>query len=86
MAWRGSAGDGAGDVTRTCQVNIDLDSTGVPWFHPVANAALPVRVVMSDNARWEPEMAKELATPFDGRDAPLVRAVVVFRPYRSFLY
>jgi Condensation domain len=66
-------------------IRIDVDSSGVPWFVPVKDAPLPLRIVMSDNPRWEAEMARELAIPFDARQAPLVRAVLLLRPYRSFL-
>jgi hypothetical protein len=66
-------------------VRIDVDSNGIPWFVPVKDAPLPLRIVMSDNPRWEAEMARELAIPFDARQAPLARAVLLFRPYRSFL-
>jgi hypothetical protein len=66
-------------------VRIDVDSSGVSWFFPAKDVALPLRVVMSDNPRWEAEMARELAIPFESRQAPLVRAVLLFRPYRSFL-
>jgi hypothetical protein len=66
-------------------VRIDLDQNGNPCFFPVAGAPLPIRIETSDNQRWESEMERELATPFDPRQAPLVRAVLLFRPHRTFL-
>jgi hypothetical protein len=66
-------------------VRIDVDDNGTPCFEPVAGARLPIHVVTFDNPQWEREMERELATPFDARQAPLVRAVLLYRPYRTFL-
>jgi hypothetical protein len=66
-------------------VRIDLDHAGVPQFFPVPDTPLPVRVVTSDHARWETELEREMATPFDAWRAPLARAVVVYRPFRTHL-
>jgi hypothetical protein len=66
-------------------VRIDLDDAGVPRFFPVLDTPLPVRVVTSDHARWETELEQEMATPFDSWRAPLVRAVVVYKPFRTHL-
>jgi hypothetical protein len=50
----------------------------VPWFRQVNTAPIPLRVVHGDpQSRWEAEVAEELATPFDPRHAPLVRAVLI---------
>jgi hypothetical protein len=44
----------------------------------VNTAPIPLRVVHGDpQSRWEAEVAEELATPFDPRHAPLVRAVLI---------
>jgi hypothetical protein len=66
-------------------VRIDLDDAGVPHFFPVLDTPLPVRVVTSDHARWETEMEREMATPFDAWQAPLARAVIVYKPFRTYL-
>jgi hypothetical protein len=66
-------------------VRIDQDGDDVLRFFPVPDTPLPIRVVTSEHARWESELEAELAAPFVAWRAPLARAVVVFRPYRTHL-
>jgi hypothetical protein len=66
-------------------VRIEPDQNGTPCFHRAAGVPIPLRVVASDNPHWEREMERELATPFGAGQAPLVRAVLLYRPYRTFL-
>jgi hypothetical protein len=67
-------------------VAITQDENGVPWFHKTAAAgSIPLRIVAQDGAGWEGEMARELSTPFDPEQAPLVRVVLVLQPHRTFL-
>jgi Condensation domain len=67
-------------------VAIAQDENGAPWFrNAAAGNSIPLRVVALDGARWEAEMEWELAIPFDEAAAPLVRAVLVFQPHRTFL-
>ena len=58
--------------------SIEGEPDAVPWFRQVNTAPIPLRVVHGDpQSRWEAEVAEELATPFDPRHAPLVRAVLI---------
>jgi hypothetical protein len=66
-------------------VRIDQDGDDRLRFFPVPDTPLPVRIVTSESARWQTELERELTTPFDAWRAPLARAVVVFRPYRTHL-
>ncbi|HEY0181323.1 MAG TPA: hypothetical protein VGC09_00820 [Rhodopila sp.] len=65
-------------------VKIASDETGAPCFYHVPGVPIPLRIVTTDQ-RWESEMERELATPFDATKAPLVRAVLLVRPSRTFL-
>ena len=48
-----------------------------PWFRRVT-APIPLRMVHGDpRSRWADEVAQELATPFDSRRGPLIRAVLI---------
>jgi hypothetical protein len=59
-------------------VSIEGKPDVIPWFRQVKTAPIPLRVVHGDpQSRWEAEVAEELATPFDPRHAPLVRAVLI---------
>jgi hypothetical protein len=67
-------------------VAIAQDENGTPWFRCGASGnSIPLRVVAREGARWEGEMERELAIPFDDAAAPLLRAVLVFQPHRTFL-
>src|ERR1700737_1018372 len=59
-------------------VSIEGKPDVIPWFRQVKTAPIPLRVVHGDpQSRWEAEVAEELATPFDPRHAPLLRAVLI---------
>ncbi len=64
-------------------VKIELDEGSLVCFRRVAGARIPLRIVASDDLRWEAEMERELATAFDACRAPLVRAVVLHQPHRT---
>lgn len=50
----------------------------VPYFQQTSSARIPLRVIHDDpTARWEEEVAAELAKPFVAADAPLIRAVLI---------
>jgi hypothetical protein len=65
-------------------VQIELNKEGVPCFHHVADARIPLRVIAAEGHRWESEMERELATLFPETMAPLVRAVLLHQAHRSF--
>ncbi len=55
-------------------------------FRPVADAHLPVRMVsLETSSDWMAEVAREMATPFDARTAPLARLTVMLGTDRSVL-
>ncbi len=58
-------------------VKIEMGEDAIPCFRHFPGARIPLRIVVGDELRWEPEIEKELAAPFDAQQAPLVRAVVV---------
>jgi hypothetical protein len=66
-------------------VKIALDDAANPYFHSVASARIPLRVVAGSDLRWEPEIEWELATPFDAEQAPLIRAVLLHQAHRAVL-
>jgi hypothetical protein len=50
----------------------------VPSFRRADAAPIPLRIVEDEpDLRWEAEVETELATPFDPRQAPLIRAVLI---------
>jgi hypothetical protein len=50
----------------------------VPYFQQGGVARIPLRVIHDDpTARWEDEVAAELANPFGATDVPLIRAVLI---------
>jgi hypothetical protein len=58
--------------------SIEGNPGAIPWFRRANTAPIPLRVVHGDpHSRWKIEVAEELATPFDPRHAPLVRAVLI---------
>src|SRR5580698_5072684 len=65
-------------------VQIELNKEGVPCFHHVEDARIPLRVIAAEGHRWESEMERELATLFSETMAPLVRAVLLHQAHRSF--
>jgi hypothetical protein len=66
-------------------VKIALDDAANPYFHSVASARIPLRIVAGSDLQWEPEIEWELATPFDSGRAPLVRAVLLHQAHRAVL-
>lgn len=64
-------------------VKIEVDKDSSLYFHHVAEARIPLRIVERDDLRWEPEIEKEIAIPFDAREAPLVRAVLLHQAHRA---
>jgi hypothetical protein len=61
-------------------VRIETDRSFRPHFCSEPAAPIPLRVVQGNNAsqRWESEIELELSIPFDARQAPLVRAVLLY--------
>jgi hypothetical protein len=50
----------------------------VPSFRQADATPIPLRIVQDEpELRWEAEVGKELATPFDPSQAPLIRAVLI---------
>jgi hypothetical protein len=50
----------------------------VPYFQQGSMARIPLRVIHDDpTARWEDEVAAEIANPFGAADVPLIRAVLI---------
>jgi hypothetical protein len=75
-AWR-TALDALQERHPFFSVSIERSGGGSPCFHADVNARIPLRVVSNpEHANWQVEVAKELATPFDEQQAPLVRAVL----------
>ncbi len=55
-----------------------LISGSVPSFRQADARPIPLRIVEDEpEPRWEAEVGKELATPFNPRQAPLIRAVLI---------
>jgi hypothetical protein len=50
----------------------------VPSFREAEATPIPLRIVEDEpELRWEAEVGEELATPFNSRQAPLIRAVLI---------
>jgi hypothetical protein len=60
-------------------VSIETNGNCRPHFRRETAAPIPLRVVQENNLaqRWESEIEQELSTPFNARQAPLVRAVLL---------
>jgi Condensation domain len=59
-------------------VCIEGSPGSVPRFRREDAAPIPLRIVEGDpKIHWEEEVGEELATPFDPRRAPLIRAVLI---------
>jgi hypothetical protein len=75
-AWR-TALDALQERHPFFSVGIERVDGGSPYVRADVNARIPLRVVASpEHANWQMEVAKELVTPFDEQQAPLVRAVL----------
>jgi hypothetical protein len=66
-------------------VCIEKNGKSAPHFRQEKAAPIPLRVVQGNNAvqRWESEMERELSIPFNARQAPLVRAVLLHEADRA---
>src|SRR5262249_15886156 len=59
-------------------VCIDGESDLVPLFRQAGATPIPLRIVDDEpELRWEAEVGKELATPFNPSRAPLIRALLI---------
>jgi Condensation domain len=57
---------------------IDGEPGSVPTFRQADATPIPLRIVEDEpELRWEAEVGKELATPFNPSRAPLIRAVLI---------
>ena len=61
-------------------VCIETNGNSRPHFRRETAAPIPLRVVQENNVvqRWESEIELELSIPFNARQAPLVRAVLLY--------
>jgi Condensation domain len=65
---------------------IDDDADGIPYFRHVESTQVPLHVVESEECNaWEAQVARELATPFDAKRGPLVRATLLHSKTESIL-
>jgi hypothetical protein len=59
-------------------VGIEVAENGTPHFRQMTNAPIPLRIARDTSlSNWPQEIANELATPFDPRQAPLVRSALI---------
>jgi len=59
-------------------VCIDGEPDSVPLFRQADATPIPLRIVKDEpELRWEAEVGKELATPFNPSRAPLIRALLI---------
>ena len=59
-------------------VCIDGEPDSVPLFRQADATPIPLRIVEDEpKLRWEAEVGKELATPFNPSRAPLIRALLI---------
>lgn len=65
---------------------IEVGDDSVPYFCRDLGAPIPLRVVRGDGLGpgWEPEFARELASPVDPEQAPLMRVALCLEPDRAF--
>ena len=83
QAWRGAL-DKLQERHPLLSVAIEQSETGVPHFQTVKNAPIPFRITPGPQVlRWQAEVAGELARPFDFRQSPLVRAVLMYGEQES---
>ena len=62
-------------------VCVDGEPDSVPSFRQADVTPIPLRIVEDEPAlRWEVEVGKELARPFNPSRAPLIRAVLIRAP------
>src|SRR3979411_297153 len=53
------------------------------WFHLVAGAPIPLRIVEGNAAAWETELTREMTTRLDLGQAPLARATLIHQANRA---
>jgi hypothetical protein len=53
------------------------------WFHHVADAPIPLRIVEGNATAWETELTREMTTRLDLGQAPLARATLIHQANRS---
>jgi NRPS condensation-like uncharacterized protein len=77
------------DEIQRCHPNlsgkISRDEDANLWFHHVAGAPIPLRVVEGNAAAWDSELAREMTTRMDLGQAPLARATLIHQVNRSTL-
>jgi NRPS condensation-like uncharacterized protein len=75
------------DEVQRCHPNLSGKITGDEdanlWFHHVASAPIPLRVVEGNAAAWDAELVREMATRLDLGQAPLARATLIHQADRS---
>jgi hypothetical protein len=64
-------------------VCIDSNHSRIPHFRHVKGEPIPLRVVETVDMRWERELERELRTQFDPRQAPLMRAVLLYQESKA---
>ena len=66
-------------------VSIETNGNCRPHFRREGAAKIPLRVVQENNAtqRWESEIELELSIPFNARQAPLVRVVLLHEAHQA---
>jgi Condensation domain len=64
-------------------VCIDSNHSPIPHFRQVEGERIPQRVVETVEMRWERELERELRTQFDPRQAPLMRAVLLYQEVKA---
>jgi hypothetical protein len=64
-------------------VCIDSNHSRIPHFRHVEGEPIPLRVVETAEVRLERELERELRTQFDPRQAPLMRAVLLYQEFKA---
>ena len=66
-------------------VRIEARDDSVPCFRRAPGAQIPLRVVRGEGfgLDWEPQFARELASPVDPEQAPLMRVALCLEPDRA---
>jgi hypothetical protein len=77
------------DEIQRCHPNLSgkiiRDKGANLWFHHVAGAPIPLRVVEGNAVAWETELTREMTTRLDLGQAPLARATLIHQADRSTL-
>jgi hypothetical protein len=72
-AWRAALG-AVQERHPLLSVAIKTMANGGPSFRTVVDAPIPLRITKAPLSSWQTEVARELATPFNAEQTPLVRA------------